>query len=140
MIMKLCNHAGCNTMVPFNQRYCDKHQPEPRASDNERYAYRKAIGGRYFKFYKSKAWRKLSYSYRLAHPLCERCQANGLYVQAQVVDHRVPIRVDWSRRLDETNLQSLCNACHGTKTKVEDAARYPHINTGAMSSSLVNQA
>ena len=131
MIMKLCNHAGCNTMVPFNQRYCDKHQPEPRASDNERYAYRKAIGGRYFKFYKSKAWRKLSYSYR---------QANGLYVQAQVVDHRVPIRVDWSRRLDETNLQSLCNACHGTKTKVEDAARYPHINTGARSSSFGNQA
>lgn len=118
-------------MVPFNQRYCDKHKPEPRASDNERYAYRKAIGGRYFQFYKSKVWRKLSYSYRLAHPLCERCQANGLYVQADVVDHIVPIRVDWSRRLDESNLQSLCNACHGTKTKVEDAARYPHINTGA---------
>ncbi len=67
----------------------DKHHPEPRASDNERYAYRKAIGGRYFKFYKSKVWRKLSYSYRLAHPLCERCQAKGLYVQADVVDHIV---------------------------------------------------
>ncbi|WP_203664738.1 HNH endonuclease [Lacticaseibacillus sp. 53-4] len=140
MIMKLCNHAGCNTMVPFNQRYCDKHQPEPRASDNERYAHRKEIGGRYFQFYKSKPWRKLSYSYRLAHPLCERCKANGLYVQADVVDHIVPIRVDWSRRFDESNLQSLCNACHGVKTKVEDAAHYPHLVMGARSCNHGNQA
>ncbi|WP_421406507.1 HNH endonuclease signature motif containing protein [Lacticaseibacillus paracasei] len=93
--------------------------------DYDRYAHRKAVGGRYFQFYKSKPWRQLSYSYRLAHPLCERCQAKCLYVQADVVDHIVPIRVDWSRRLDESNLQSLCNSCHWQKTKHEDPRASP---------------
>ncbi|URW92437.1 HNH endonuclease signature motif containing protein [Lacticaseibacillus paracasei] len=125
MVMKLCNHAGCKTLVPFNQAFCEKHQPKPMTDDYDRYAHRKAVGGRYFKFYRSKVWRKLSYSYRLAHPLCERCQAKGLYVQADVVDHIVPIRVDWSRRLDESNLQSLCNSCHWQKTKHEDPGASP---------------
>ena len=34
-----------------------------------------------------------------------------------VVDHIIPIRMDWSKRLEPTNLQTLCHACHNKKTK-----------------------
>lgn len=125
MIMKQCNHAGCKTLVPFNVAYCDKHK-RPQLTKYEahaHYEHRKAVGGRYAAFYKSKAWEDLSYSYRLRNPLCVRCAARGLYVKADVVDHITPIRVDWSRRLDESNLQGLCNSCHWQKSE-EDRRKY----------------
>lgn len=124
MVMKFCNHAGCRTLVPFNVAYCAEHKPEhraPNAYDN--YQNRKAIGGKYFQFYKSKQWRKLSYSFRLRNPICKRCKERGLYVKADVCDHIIPLRVDWNKRLDETNLQSLCNSCHYAKTQ-EDIEKY----------------
>lgn len=43
---------------------------------------------------------------------------------AEMVDHVIPIRVDPSRRLDLTNLQSLDNKCHAVKS-AEDKLKYP---------------
>ncbi|MEC2504384.1 HNH endonuclease, partial [Bacillus cereus] len=37
-----------------------------------------------------------------------------------VVDHIIPIRVDWSKRLEPSNLQTLCHACHNKKTKEDE--------------------
>ncbi len=37
--------------------------------------------------------------------------------QATMVDHIVPTKIDWARRLDKSNLQPLCDACHNQKTK-----------------------
>lgn len=34
-----------------------------------------------------------------------------------VADYIIPIRVDWSKRLKLTNLQTLCHACHNKDTK-----------------------
>lgn len=83
----------------------------------------KQDGGRFYAFYRSKAWTRLSYSYRLNHPICAMCKRNGRIVAVDVVDHVIPIRVDWSKRLDERNLQSLCHACHVIKTQ-EDKQKY----------------
>lgn len=124
MISKLCNHAGCKKLVPFNVAYCDKHKQDgKRGGEYDQYQHRKEIGGKYFAFYKSRAWRKLSQSYRLRFPVCEDCLKRDLYVKADVVDHIVPIRADWTKRLDESNLQSLCNGCHWRKTQA-DVTRY----------------
>lgn len=135
MIMKLCDYPGCHELVPYNVRYCQQHQQQQQTEPRQptgysQYSHRKAIGGEYAHFYKSKAWSDLSYSYRLRHPLCEWCQAKGLYVQADVVDHIVPIRVAWDKRLDESNLQCLCNRCHWQKS-ADDRERYhlPKLGT-----------
>ncbi|MGG3452046.1 HNH endonuclease signature motif containing protein [Domibacillus aminovorans] len=32
-----------------------------------------------------------------------------------VVDHIIPIKIDWSLRLSLDNLQSLCQSCHNIK-------------------------
>jgi 5-methylcytosine-specific restriction endonuclease McrA len=105
-------------------RFCDRHkQVEHLPWQSADYKTREATGGRYFAFYKSKQWTKLSYSYRLNHPICEWCERRGLYVPVAVVDHKTPIRVDWSRRYDETNLQSLCASCHNEKSR-DDVEKY----------------
>ncbi|WP_422804585.1 HNH endonuclease [Tetragenococcus halophilus] len=116
---KLCEHAGCTTLVNYNQTYCARHQPEPKQSDYDRYENRKKAGGKYFWFYKSKAWKNLSNQYRLKQPLCEDCLKEGLIKAGNVRDHIIPIREDWSKRLDESNIQNLCHYHHNVKTRQE---------------------
>lgn len=55
--------------------------------------------------------------------LCVLCKADGRLTIATLVDHIVPIVVDAGRRLDFSNLQSLCAGCHATKT-AQDLATY----------------
>jgi 5-methylcytosine-specific restriction endonuclease McrA len=42
---------------------------------------------------------------------------------ATEVDHKTPIRIDPSRRLDWTNLQALCRRHHSQKTAAETLNR-----------------
>lgn len=38
---------------------------------------------------------------------------------AEIVDHIVPVDVAPGRRLDDSNLQSLCRSCHAVKTNAD---------------------
>ncbi|WP_212967129.1 HNH endonuclease [Lederbergia ruris] len=51
------------------------------------------------------------------------CLQDDKFTKADVVDHIIPIIVDWSRRLDDTNCQSLCHGCHNVKS-AEDRKKY----------------
>ena len=57
-------------------------------------------------------WRRLSERFRDENPLCKDCLDNDLTTPATEVHHIVPIAQDPSRRLDVTNLVSLCHRCH----------------------------
>ena len=118
-IKKQCNHAGCRNLVNFNEKYCEKHNKEKKRTYKYDYTERKAREGRYFAFYRGKTWRKLSYTYRLNHPVCENCLENGIIIKSDMVDHIEEIRDNWERRYDETNLRALCWGCHNTKTAKE---------------------
>jgi 5-methylcytosine-specific restriction endonuclease McrA len=74
-------------------------------------------------FYQSTAWRKLSRRWLTSNPICQSCWQQGIIRKADVVDHIIELKDDWSRRLDETNLQSLCYKCHIEKTNKERAKR-----------------
>ena len=65
-------------------------------------------------------WEKLRNWWIRQHPVC---QWPGCWRPAAIVDHVVPIDVAPERRLDETNLQSLCRSHHSVKTN-EDKRRY----------------
>lgn len=136
--MHLCNHPGCMTLIPYDQRYCEKHEyrkPIDQADSKERHrinkaTYRRRITskheGKYQRFYRSTQWKKLSHHWLMMHPLCVACEARGIYRKGDLVDHITELRDDWSKRLDPSNLQTLCYACHNRKTWREKRRRQKH--------------
>lgn len=117
-----CNHSTCRTLIDYDQHYCDQHKPRTQRKQ-ESYSERMAKDGQYRTFYRSKAWQQLSFQHRLKHPICEECITLGLAVKADVTDHIIEIKDDWSKRLDENNLRSLCHHHHAIKTKREQMKR-----------------
>jgi 5-methylcytosine-specific restriction endonuclease McrA len=67
----------------------------------------------HFAFYTSAAWRALRAEVLAEQPWC----AAGCGRPSVDVDHIVPRRIQPQRALDRANVQALCRACHGRKTK-----------------------
>jgi 5-methylcytosine-specific restriction endonuclease McrA len=61
-----------------------------------------------------KDWFRLRAKHIAAHPLCNVCGAKGEHV-----DHIMTIRDHPERRLDPTNLRTLCHSCHSRRTARE---------------------
>lgn len=143
--VKMCSAPGCRVIVPLGQKYCQKHQQAAAAyvakhygkdtkqgheANHERYQRRMyhSDESKAQQFYHSRQWRKLSHRWLVDHPLCAECQRHGIVKQADLVDHITPVRVDWSKRFDTSNLQSLCYACHNRKSKHEKYIRETQKN------------
>lgn len=105
-----CRAGGCRELVRDGSGYCAKHakRPEPvkRESSTKRgYGY---------------AWQKARAGYLRNHPLCRSCEAKGLLVAAEHVDHIKPHHGDKTLFWDSSNWQPLCAPCHSEKTASED--------------------
>lgn len=57
--------------------------------------------------------------------LCQECKRQGRVRVGDQVDHILPIAERPELQWDESNLQTLCRACHGRKTLAELRARGP---------------
>lgn len=130
--MKQCSHAGCRNLIPFNERYCTKHKLQGSKEKYRRRMY-DSDESKYQRFYKSNAWRKLSHRVLQNNPVCRSCYEQGIIRKADVVDHIVEVKDNWARRLDESNLQPLCYACHNRKTRIAKEKRQCKINKAATS-------
>lgn len=65
-------------------------------------------------------WQALRLAHLAAEPLCRRCAALGRTTAGAHVDHIVTVAEAPDRRLDQANLQTLCEACHnGWKTPAD---------------------
>jgi 5-methylcytosine-specific restriction protein A len=64
-------------------------------------------------------WSKLRRAHLRASPLCVACEREGAVKAADLVDHIVPVKVAPERRLDPTNIQSLCTHHHHLKTATD---------------------
>lgn len=62
-------------------------------------------------------WRKLRARHLHNHPYCVRCGAKEARMN---VDHIVPRRLAPARRLDPSNLQTLCQSCHSSAKQREE--------------------
>ena len=69
-----------------------------------------------YAFYNSQRWRNHSKRSRLT---CEVCEANGLYTQADVLDHIVPMRNHDGARWDQRNHMGMCHPHHNQKRGME---------------------
>src|SRR5688500_13860395 len=108
---RYCSVTRCRNLVTSGK--CAVHQGEKVQRDSSTY---------------DSSWRRLSRWHRQQFPLCgqgpnedanraaSRCLQLGLITLADVSDHIVPVTVDPARRLDPTNLRSLCANCHNSLT------------------------
>lgn len=81
------------------------------------------------KFYQSTAWKKKRAEIlKRDNYTCKQClseleaghQPSGTLNSNLHVDHVMPIREDYSKRLDSSNLQVLCQYHHNIKTRAEE--------------------
>ena len=99
---KPCKYPGCPKLTDGS--YCKEHGRVAR-QHYERFARGYDTHERY-----GSAWQRIRDRYLAAHPLCERCAANGRYVKAVMVHHAKPITDGGTN--DAENLMSLCASCH----------------------------
>lgn len=119
-----CGRPGCMNLT--RERFCEAHKNIEEQERKERHRWYDANkrDQRVSKFYKSLAWVRLREQALMRdHGLCQECLKQQRITPATEVDHIIPIRVDWGKRLKLENLQSLCHKCHMKKT-AEDRRRY----------------
>lgn len=88
-------------------------------------------------FYLSQAWKETRKAYAASvGGLCERCQAKGLIVPAEIVHHKIHLTpdniTDPNVALAWDNLEALCRQCHGEAHK-KIHKRYTINNNGEVS-------
>ena len=115
-----CRVPGCPNPVKNREPYCTKHRPPyADAPSPPTLTYGKDS------FYGHRRWRRARRAYLTAYPLCVYCEREGRVEVATVVDHIIPRRAGGAD-YDWDNLQGLCIACHGIKTR-EDERTYPYV-------------
>ena len=109
MLTKLC--AKCGRVMSLGSALCpaclDKAESRHTHYDANVRDKRSA------RFYASTQWIRLrDLILSRAGYQCTLCKAHGRLTPATEVHHKIPIKVDWSLRLDERNLVALCHRCH----------------------------
>ena len=106
-----CSHPLCPDHATDRGK-CAKHQVKHPRSTNQAYIDRS-------KFYNKPVWKRVRRQVLMSEPLCRLCLADGVFTEANVVDHILP-RVDGGDSLSMKNLQPLCYRCHSIKTNKEN--------------------
>lgn len=109
MLTKLC--AKCGRVMGLGSALCpaclDKAESRHTHYDANVRDKRSA------RFYASTQWIRLrDLILSRAGYQCVLCKQQGKLTPATEVHHIVPIRVDWSKRLEMNNLMCLCHKCH----------------------------
>jgi 5-methylcytosine-specific restriction protein A len=115
-----CSYPRCSNLA--ERTYCEQHskvREDSKAETSKQYdKYQR--DPKSTAFYKSKAWRDMrAYTFSKQHGLCQHCLIDNRFVRGDIVDHKLPIKANWSKRLQEDNLQVLCHKCHNNKTMRE---------------------
>lgn len=122
MPKKICNSPRCNELVNMKQRYCAEHTAVEKedTKTKSRIYDQEHRNKKHDKFYHSRDW-KATRILVLSNSggLCKHCLENDYITKADMVDHIIPLDIDYSKRLDRDNLQPLCNVCHNKKTAAD---------------------
>jgi 5-methylcytosine-specific restriction protein A len=111
-----CNRPGCPSLT--DKRYCDSHARESKRREVRTKGNTTERGYGY-------DWQKLRNVHIRMFPLCADPYHVHLHrpVIAKHVDHIESIQDAPQRRLDPTNLQSLCENCHNSLKQKEERNR-----------------
>jgi len=119
---KICAAAGCKAIT--TKRHCSTHAAIAEKASKQRAKTRavssaKRYDPKFRQFYSSAAWKRLRERKVIQDPLCQDCMAKGVVKATMDVDHMEELKNNWGRRLDYSNLRSLCRSCHMIKTRAE---------------------
>lgn len=127
-LMKYCNKAGCNRLVPQGVRYCAAHTVDRTAENKERHKeYDSHCRNQTAKaFYNSGEWRAAR-----ARALARDTGIDiylyimeGRIAAADTVHHIIELSEDYSKRCDPDNLISISEATHSMISKAyKDATK-----------------
>lgn len=116
----------CGKIIKKADKYCNKcksKQSEKNSARNKQY-------DRYYRdtrakaFYNSSAWKRLVSIIRIRNNgLCALCYHEGIKSKGTMIHHIVPIKDDWSKRLDTANCIILCPECHGKVHSAYDRSK-----------------
>jgi len=79
------------------------------------------------KLYNTTRWKKMRGWYIKRNPICVMCKEKNIIKEAYVVDHIKEV-ADGGSMFDYSNLQSLCDPCHRSKTSLAVHNRYKKKN------------
>lgn len=112
-----CAHAGCPALVEYGK--CDEHRKQ--AEQRRGSAHERGYG---------KRWQAARAGWLREHPLCAEHERQGLIAAGNEVDHIIPHRGDMTLFWQRSNWQTLCKACHSSKTAREDGG-FGHTSSAA---------
>ena len=127
-----CSHLGCNNPRSKHNGFCIEHGG--RDTYNTKYnttAERKAFNSKYG----TRAWKKQRMAQLTRYPMCAGCLAEGRVIAAEHVDHIFPWMHIGDHAFTRNIFQSLCPACHSSKTSLESKGIFrmygtPHKDYG----------
>jgi 5-methylcytosine-specific restriction enzyme A len=115
-----CTTPGCPELVrERGVSKCPKHHTEYKRTTQRTYDARRGTPAE--RGYDIN-WRRLRDAYIAENPLCEDCKDEGRTTAAEMVDHKETIKDAPWRRLDWSNLRSLCGLHHRRKTAARDGS------------------
>ena len=121
----MCKSAGCFLPCEPGKRFCAKHSREQAAYEQVQAERMKASSADRFKrweqspsrwVYRDARWAKARREQLRAYPACKMCGG-----RATDVDHIIPHMGREEFAFNPDNLQSLCHACHVSKTRSDKA-------------------
>lgn len=113
--LKPCHAYACSKLT--RNKYCEDHEhlaSQEKAWTNKLYdTY--VRDAKIKKFYSGREWQLVRERALMRdNGLCQNCLRIGQKITiATMVHHIVPVKKDWSKRLQMDNLVSLCDKCHG---------------------------
>lgn len=129
---RLCIAAGCDELALDGGNRCTDHDSKRRADTDQAKAAAKtsALAREGSELYRSRAWQQASKRFRMQHPLCAQCEADGIVTASAETDHIEPHRGDKHLFWKQANWQPLCKSCHSRKTAKE--VFHPRIGEGGI--------
>lgn len=104
--MKYCDFNGCTNKIDRG-KYCHEHKPKRRRKKKESiYKHENKP------FYRTDAWKSMrKFVYERERGKCQRCR-KFVFGRNAHVHHVVPIKEDYTLKLEPKNLRLLCRYCH----------------------------
>lgn len=121
-LKRYCKKPGCNCLIEYKEKYCEKHKKEQGETEKERHKYydthKRNIGAK--KFYNSAAWRGVREQALIRDNYIDRYlfEEKGVIKTADTVHHIIELQEDYEKGLDLDNLISVSDDTHAKISQI----------------------